>query len=143
MGLKSYGNNAATAAPAIPLTQAAVLPFSGNLKSALMNSTSDQPIAIAIPAGAVAYYIDRIVVTNASTSLTTAAGGIYTATAKGGTIIVAAAQTYAALTNGAKTLVLTLNNTDRRTEAILYLSLTTGQGVAATADFYVEIWPLT
>jgi hypothetical protein len=68
------------------------------------------------------------------------AGGVYTAAAKGGTAIVAAAQLYVALTAAAKFLDLTLAailGTDVRTESLLYLSLTTGQGVAATADIYI------
>lgn len=83
------------------------------------------------------YIIDKIIVSNASISLTTAAGGVYTSTSKGGTAVVAAGQVYSALTTSAKTLSLTLNNTDVRTGANLYLSLTTGQGAAATADVYV------
>jgi predicted solute-binding protein len=79
----------------------------------------------------------RIYVTNASTSLTLAAGGIYTATSKGGTAIVAAGQVYSALTSSSKTLQTTIAVTDTRTESTLYLSLTTAQGSAATADVYV------
>jgi hypothetical protein len=108
----------------------------GCLKSANFNVTIDQSIAIS----AARYIVRDIVVTNSSVSLTTAAGGIYTAASKGGTAIVAAIQTYAALTAAAKFLSLTLAavlGTDVRTEATLYLSLTTGQGAAATADVYL------
>lgn len=99
-----------------------------------MNSTADQAMTkIGTFSG---YIIERIVATNASISLTTAAGGIYTAAAKGGTAIVAAGQAYSGLTTSAQTLALTLANTDRRTETPI-LSLTTAQGAAATADFYV------
>lgn len=82
------------------------------------------------------YTIDRIIVTNASISLTTAAGGVYSAASKGGTAIVAAAQAYAALTTSAAVLALTIANTNKRTETPI-LSLTTGQGSAATADVYL------
>ena len=108
----------------------------GRLIGANMNSTGDQLIAI----NAAKYVIRRIVVVNASANLTLAAGGFYTAASKGGTTIVAATQLYAALTAAAKFLDVTLAailGTDVRTEGILYLSLTTGQGAAATADVYV------
>jgi hypothetical protein len=101
-----------------------------------MNTTGDQ--AIAVPYSR--YVVRRIVVGNASVSLTLAAGGVYTAAAKGGTAIVSAAQLYSFLTAVAKFLDLTLAailGTDVRTESILYLSLTTAQGAAATADIYV------
>jgi len=108
----------------------------GSLKGANFNVTTDQPISML----AGKYVIRRIVVTNASISLTTAAGGFYTAAAKGGTAIVAAAQIYTALTTAGKYLDLTLEAvvaTDNFTTNPVYLSLTTGQGAAATADVYV------
>lgn len=110
----------------------------GRLTGANMNSTADQSIAIA----SATYTITAIVVTNASTSLTTCAGGVYTTTSKGGTAVVAAGQVYSALTTATKQLALTLNDTDRRTVSTLYLSLTTGQGGAATADLYIFGRPL-
>jgi len=109
----------------------------GVLKGANMNSTADQPIAIALPPGTSTYVIDKIIATNASTSLTLAAGGLYTAAAKGGTAIVAAAQVFSALTSAAKVLNPTLAVTDKRTEATLFLSLTVAQGASATADIYI------
>ena len=101
-----------------------------------MNSTADQ--AITIPAGR--YIPRRIVVDNASISLTTAVGGIYTGAIKTGTIIVPASQAYSALTTSSKYIDLTLTAgmaTDILTATTIYLSLTTAQGVAATADFFI------
>ncbi len=112
----------------------------GQLISANMNSTSDQQIVIfSAPAK---YIIRRIVATNASTSLTTAAGGIYPAVSKGGTAIVAAAQAYSGLTAAGKFIDLTVASAyttggDVLTVKSIFLSLTTGQGSAATADIYV------
>lgn len=105
------------------------------------NSTGDQAMG-GLPAK---YIARRIVVTNASVDLSAAtvpAGGIYTAAAKGGTAIVAAAQLYSALTTANKWLDLTiaaaaLSGTDILIAATLYLSLTTAHGAAATADVYV------
>jgi hypothetical protein len=108
----------------------------GVLHSANFNVTTDQAIAIT----AAKYIIRDIIVTNASVSLTTAAGGLYTAASKGGTAIVAAITTYTALSATTKWLSVTLAailGTDIRTEATLYLSLTTAQGSAATADVYI------
>jgi hypothetical protein len=106
-----------------------------------MNSTADQKITIfSNPAK---YIVRRIVVTNASISLSTAAGGIYTAASKGGSAVVAASQAYSTLTSSALFLDLTLNTsssiniTVKSSVPNLYLSLTTAQGAAATADVYV------
>ncbi len=108
-----------------------------SLTGANMNSTADQTLVKLFPF--TNFTVDKIVVTNASTSLTTAAGGIYTATAKGGSALVSAAQSYAALTGSTKVLNATLQAaaSDLLSAANLYLSLTTGQGGAATADIYV------
>ena len=105
----------------------------GRLLSANMNITTDQQIGI----GPTRYIIQAIIVENASISLTTAAGGVYTAAAKGGTAVVAAGQVYSALTAATKNLTLTLANSDTRTAQPLFFSLTTAQGAAATADIYV------
>lgn len=108
----------------------------GKLLSANMNSTADQ----AIPINSTSYRVTKVVVRNVSTSLTLAVGGIYSATSKGGSAIVAATQVYSGLTGATKALDLTIatvGNTDMRTEANLYLSLTTAQGGSATADIFV------
>lgn len=110
----------------------------GRLIGANMNSTGDQALTL----NTSRYVLDRIVATNASTSLTTAAGGLYTATSKGGTAIVGASQAYSALTGSAQTLDLTLATTDVQTEPDLWFSLTTPQGAPATADVYVIGIPL-
>lgn len=108
----------------------------GKLIGANMNVTTDQAIPIT-RIGSQKYLITKIFVTNASTSLTAADGGIYTATSKGGTAIVAAAQVYTALTAATVGLDLTLAVNNTYTLDNLYLSLTGAQGGAATADIYV------
>jgi len=100
------------------------------------NSTSDQIIRM-LSSNCI---IRKIIVQNASVSLTTAVGGIYTAASKGGTAIVAASQTYSALTASTKFLDLTLDSslsTDALQVQALYLSLTTAQGATATADVFI------
>lgn len=112
----------------------------GELISANMNSTADQQIVIfSAPAK---YIIRRIVVTNASISLTTAVGGIYPQVSKGGTAIVANSQAYSGLNATTKFIDLTIASGYTSGGSILtaksiYLSLTTPQGAAATADVYV------
>lgn len=108
----------------------------GLIKGANMNTTADQMIEMSCSR----YIIRRIMAVNPSTSLTLAVGGIYTATSKGGSAVVANTQVYTVLTGATKYLDITLASvvgTDIRTEAALYLSLTTGQGGAATCDIYI------
>lgn len=112
----------------------------GQLISANMNSTADQQITIfSAPAK---YIIRRIVVTNASVSLSTAAGGVFPQASKGGTAIVAAGQVYSGLSGSAKFIDLTITSSytssgDVLTATNIFLSLATAQGTAATADVYV------
>jgi hypothetical protein len=108
----------------------------GALLGADMNVTTDQSITIR----SAKYIVRRVVCYDASVSLTTAAGGIYTLAAKAGVALVPAAQVYAGLTAAAKWLDLALDasaGTDYLTATTLFLSLTTAQGGAATADFLV------
>jgi len=108
-----------------------------------MNVTTDQILTKAWAFDD--YLIERIRVVNASISLTTAAGGIYTAAAKAGIAVVAAAQVYTALTGPTLGTDLTVAaaGLDALTADELYLALTTAQGAAATADIYVFGVPLT
>lgn len=106
----------------------------GLLRSANMNSTADQ----AIPIAASKYVVRRIVVTNTSLSLTLAVGGVYTGAGKTGTTVVANTQLFSALSGATKVLDATvIALTDVLTASSLFLSLTTAQGSAATADIYV------
>lgn len=114
----------------------------GVLKSANMNSTADQAIPIATGNASQTYIVDRVLVVNASASLTLAAGGVYTAASKGGTAIVSALQVYTGLTSATKTMYMTMAVSDKRTEDPLYLSLSVAQGSAATADIYVLGFPV-
>ena len=105
----------------------------GRLIGANMNSTSDQTITLH-PGQ---WKIEQIMVTKPSISLTTAAGGVYTATAKGGTAVVAAGQVYSGLTTTTDVVSATMAATPTVSNNTLYLSLTTAQGAAATADVFV------
>lgn len=120
----------------------------GILKGANFNTTADQPIVLNLPTGL--WRFNSLTVTNPSTSLTTAVGGLYSAPAKGGNIIVAATQVYTALTaSGANTAGAiafiagtTFGNTAMENYTTVYFSLTTPQGAAATADLYVVVTPI-
>lgn len=108
-----------------------------------MNVTTDQAFT---KAGTfTSFLITRILFTNASTSLTTAVGGIYDTASKGGVPLVAAAQAYSTLTGATLGLDLTLAAKGRglTSAAALYLALSTPQGGAATADGYVIGIPLS
>lgn len=109
-----------------------------SIRAANFNVTTDQACTIA--AAVTVFSVTSVLVTNCSTSMTLAVGGVYPTTSKGGTALVAAAQVYTALTASTVTLLATLAAniaTTRYTAATLYLSLTTGQGTAATCDFYI------
>lgn len=109
-----------------------------SIRAANFNITTDQ--ACTIPAGITAWAPTSIIVTNCTGTFTLAAGGVYPATSKGGTALVAAAQAYTALTGSAIVLGLTLAAgiaTTRYTINTLYLALTTGTGSTAACDFYV------
>src|SRR5579862_8703081 len=107
-----------------------------SLKQANFNSTSDQQLAATFSQR---YRVKRIVVLNASISLTTVVGGFYTGTGKTGSVIVAASQAYSALTASNLVMEPTLNLPANwfAAETPIYLSLTTLQGAAANADVYV------
>jgi hypothetical protein len=83
-------------------------------------------------------------VVNASTNLNTVAGGIYDAAAKGGNALVAAAATYATLTGSGLGMNLTATAPGIAVlTATPILSLSTPQGGAATADFYIMGVPIS
>ena len=111
----------------------------GRKLAADFNVTTDQAITL-LPGN---WTITGVYAAKGTRSMTTAAGGVYTAAAKGGTAIVAAAQTYTGLT-GATTDVVTCTmaatptvNGSGVTGATIYFALTTGQGSAGTADIFV------
>ncbi len=113
--------------------------FFARLIGANMNATTDQSFTVIN--SAMPYRITKISATNASTSLTTAVGGVYVAASKGGTAVVANSQVFSALTTSALAVDLTIVSGQ---EAIIrvagvtpILSLTTAQGAAATADLYL------
>lgn len=87
------------------------------------------------------YVITKIIAVRKSGGATIAcAGGIYTATAKGGSALVAAAQSWLGLSGAGKIVDATLAAliaTDVQSANPIYLSLTTGSTAAVTGDVLV------
>ena len=104
----------------------------GTLVGANFNITTDQEITL--KSGT--WRITKIQTTNASTSMTTAAGGFYSAASKGGVAIVAASQAYSGMVNPGDIVTCTIAAYANAVTQ-LFFALTTGQGAAATADIYV------
>lgn len=99
-----------------------------------VNTTGD---AAVLPiANASNWSVANVVFTNASTSLTTAAAGLFTAPSGGGTAIVANAA-LSALTGSTVVSQRTVASTAIQTGQNLYLNVGTAQGAAATMDVYV------
>ena len=115
----------------------------GKLASANFNSTSDQAIALTGTGG---YVVSSIIVTNCSTSITTAQGAFYAAASKSSPLFNTATTTpftflttatAAATFGGGTTTGATSAGSTYTGLANAYLSLTTPQGGAATCDIYV------
>lgn len=105
----------------------------GRLIGANMNVTTDQ--VITLDAGQ--FKVESIYVTKPSTSITTAVGGIYTGASKTGTAVVTSAQSFSSLNSSTDVLACAISATPTISSGLLYLSLTTAQGAAATADVFV------
>jgi hypothetical protein len=88
------------------------------------------------------YSVSNVIFTNASTSLTTAAAGLFTAPNAGGTGIVANAA-LSALTGATVVSQRTVASTAAQTGQNLYVNVGTAQGAAATMDVFVYGYDLT
>lgn len=109
------------------------------LAGADMNSTSDQ-VFIPNPSLSFSQYTPILIVaSNPSISLTNAAGGIYSGASKGGTILCTASQVYSGLTTGSSIInpQVAVSGQQILSSSPPYLSLTTPQGSAATANFTI------
>jgi hypothetical protein len=88
------------------------------------------------------YSISNVIFTNASTSLTTALAGVFTAPAAGGTGIVANAA-LSAMTGSTVVSQRTVASTAVQTGQNLYVNVGTAQGAAATMDVFVYGYDLS
>jgi hypothetical protein len=98
-----------------------------------LNATGDTVIPVI---NSTTYSVSNVVLTNASTSLTTAAAGLFTAPSAGGTAIVSNAALSGA-TGSAVVSQRTVASTAAQTGQNLYWNVATAQGAAATGDVYV------
>jgi hypothetical protein len=121
--------------PIVPAAYTEQLLFVG--RSLNLQSTSDQALTKVF--SGTNYLPTKVYAVRKTGGVTVAcAGGVYTATSKGGTAIVAVAQSWAAVTG-------TLGFTNATVESLaagltatpIYLSLTTGSTGAVTADLFV------
>lgn len=96
-------------------------------------AATDHPIPILNSSD---YSVFQVVVTNASISLSTATGGLFSDVAGGGTAVVSNAA-LSALTGPTIVNQRTIASTARRSEQTLYWRTGTAQGAAATFDVYV------
>ena len=133
-----WGNPNPWADNPVPHSQAQVnAGYIAILKSAAMSVTTDQAMSMLVLPSK--YQVTGINVTNCSTTPAGAVGGIYTATSKGGTAIVAGSQTYTALTS--PTMIQALTDaviTTSQTAPQLYFSLTSAAASGTpTCDIYV------
>ena len=99
-----------------------------------VNATGD--VAVMPVINSSSYSVLYVACTNASTSLTTAAAGLFTAAAAGGTAIVANAA-LSGLTSATVFSQRTVATTAVQTAQNLYLNVGTAQGAAATMDIFV------
>lgn len=122
----------------------------GTLIGANLNTTADQAITLDLR-GNTRWFgtgnstaIGSIILTNASGTVTTAVGGLYTAAAKGGTALVPNTQAWstAATTGLVRTAWSTTPASTVWTVTAIYLSLTTPEGSAKTGDIYIYAYLL-
>lgn len=121
----------------------------GQAFSVNVNATGDTVVPISVPSlinGGGSYYIDKIILANASVSLTTAQAGFFTAASAGGVAIVSngalSTLTAAALNAAGSAYAPPIAAT---TEALnlsqIYFNVGTAQGAAATMDLRVYCRP--
>jgi hypothetical protein len=123
----------------INLSSNQALRLLASAQSVNLNSVGDTIAPILVAGRVSAAYI---LLTNASTSLTTAAFAIYTAPAAGGTAILSAttptgATAASVVVNTGATTYAAITGTN------LYIRNTTAQGSAATADIFIYGYDLT
>lgn len=111
----------------------------GRLIGANMNATTDQPIPMFLAAGT-SYTPIALITRNCSVSLTTVQGGVYSAASKSGLVIGATTTPFTGCTGTGLTSNVFPTVTTQAAAvnpSTAFLSLTTAQGAAATADIYL------
>jgi hypothetical protein len=106
----------------------------GVLVGVNVNATGDNAIPVFNTSS---FSVTNFIVTNASTSLTTAVAAVYPAANAQGTAIVAASTALSGNTAANVVNQLTVASTLVQSTQNIYFRVTTAQGAAATADVYV------
>lgn len=104
-----------------------------------VNQTGDTVLPVSNTSN---YSVSNVIFTNASTSLTTALAGVFTAPAAGGTAIVANAA-LSALTGSTVVSQRTVAATAAQAGQNLYVNVGTAQGAAATMDVFIYGYDLS
>ncbi len=112
------------------------------------SANTDNAVTITLPTGISRYAITRVMLSNASASISTATVGVFTSTGGGGVTIAAnQAITVTAsavdTNNNMQSLTITNANTEAYNDATLQVRVGTAQGSAATADVIIDIYPLS
>lgn|SRR6185437_2169158 len=111
----------------------------GSARGVNANVVGDTPIVILNSQKWSALYVIKV---NASISLTTATGGIYTAIAGGGTAILTAAA-LSGNTSAPVVVSTTPTTTNTQTVQTVYWHIATAQGAAATLDVFLYGYDFT
>lgn len=112
------------------------------------NSVADTAFTITLPSGFTRFALNAVFIGHASTSISTATVGLFTAAAGGGTAIVTSASAVTVTTasestnNNAQQLTLNNATTVSYNNATLYFRVTGAQGSAATADVTLYLRPM-
>ena len=106
----------------------------GVLTGVNVNAVGDNAIPVQ---NSTNFSVTNVIVTNASTSLTTAVAAVYPAANAQGTAIVAAATALSGNTGATVVNQLTVASTVTQSTQNIYFRVTTAQGATATADVYV------
>ena len=130
--------NANSATTDYQLQLGAILNFSGATGTPVATTSAVYP---SVWIAGSTYQINQVAYNNPSTSLTTATGGVFTATSAGGTTIVsdAALSGLTATTNGTLLIPSLATNAQKNvyTGTSIYFRIGTAQGAAATLDVYI------
>lgn len=79
----------------------------------------------------------HVIATDATATPTSAVGGIYTGTSKGGSGITLSTQNWASMSSPGRVLHCQLNATPMKVTGTAYLSLTTAASQASNCDIYI------
>lgn len=115
------------------------------------SANSDNAIAVTLPTSFTRFLVERVQISHASGTITTATAGLFTAAAGGGTAVVtggsALTVSTASESTNNNTQSMTINNAATQSYALatvptLYFRVGTAQGAPRTADVTITIIPL-